>query len=153
MSHVSTKPYLLRAIYEWCVDQSFTPYVAVAADERTVVPRQYVKDGQIVLNIGPEAAHQLSMGNDLLTFAARFSGIAYNLSIPVDCVAAIYARENGHGMAFEVGTKPTEIAAATPVRVESSSAPALVSTASAATPRAVASEGSASARPHLVRIK
>jgi stringent starvation protein B len=110
VARVSTKPYLLRAIYEWCVDQGHTPYLAVAVDENTVVPRQYVKDGQIVLNIGPEAAHQLHLGNDYVTFAARFGGVAQNLSIPVTQVAAIYARENGEGMGFEVG-QPAEKAA------------------------------------------
>jgi len=99
---VSTKPYLLRAIYEWCVDQGFTPYIAVVVDERTQVPRQYVKDGQIVLNVGPEASHQLSMGNEFVAFSARFGGVAQALSVPVDQIAAIYARESGHGMAFDV---------------------------------------------------
>ena len=107
MSTVSTKPYLLRALYEWCVDQALTPYIAVMVDERTGVPRQYVRDGQIILNIGPEAVHQLVMGNDVLSCSARFGGVAQQLTIPVDCVAAIYARENGHGMAFEVGVSPT----------------------------------------------
>lgn len=102
MSNATTKPYLLRALYEWCVDQGYTPYIAVVVDERTLVPPQYVKDGQIVLNIGPEAVHQLVMGNDVITCSARFGGVAQALSFPVDMVAAIYARENGHGMAFEV---------------------------------------------------
>ncbi len=98
----STKPYLIRAIYEWCTDQGFTPYLAVLADGRARVPQQYVKDGQIVLNVGSVAAHQLNMGSELITFSARFSGVAQSLSIPVECVLAIYARENGHGMAFEL---------------------------------------------------
>lgn len=98
----STKPYLLRAIREWCIDQGYTPYLAVMVDARTRVPREHVNDGQIVLNLGPEATHQLVMGNELITFSARFSGVAQSLSIPVDNVAAIYARENGQGMAFEI---------------------------------------------------
>ncbi len=102
MSSVSTKPYLLRALFDWCADQGLTPYIAVVVDERAGVPRQYVKDGQIILNIGREAVHQLVMGNELITCSARFGGVAQELTIPVDCVAAIYARENGHGMAFEV---------------------------------------------------
>ncbi len=106
----STKPYLLRAIHEWCVDQGFTPYLNVIVDAHTRVPRQYVKDGQIVLNLGPEATHQLLMGNEIISFTARFSGVAQTLSIPVANVAAIYARENGQGMAFEVA--PAESAAA-----------------------------------------
>jgi stringent starvation protein B len=107
----STKPYLMRAIYEWCVDQGFTPYIAVVVDQRTVVPRQYVRDGQIILNIGHDATHQLVMGNELITFNARFGGVAHCLSIPVDNVAAIYARENGQGMAFEI---PASVPAETP---------------------------------------
>lgn len=99
---LSTKPYLIRAIYEWCVDQGFTPYLVVTVDGRTRVPREYVKDGQIVLNVGGDATHQLQMGNDEITFQARFNGVAFPVFVPVDAVAAIYARENGQGMAFEV---------------------------------------------------
>lgn len=102
MSTASTKPYLLRALHEWCADQGFTPYIAVRVDANTVVPRQFVRDGQIVLNIGAEAVHNLHMGNDLITFQARFGGVSQGISIPVENVAAIYARENGQGMAFEV---------------------------------------------------
>ena len=105
---VSTKPYLLRAIYEWCVDQGFTPYLAVSVDGRTRVPMAYVKDGQIVLNISAHASNQLQMGNDLITFQARFNGQAQHLSIPVENVAAIYAKENGEGMGFEVGPRDAE---------------------------------------------
>lgn len=137
MAQVTTKPYLLRAIYEWCVDQGYTPYLAVVADERTVVPRQYVKDGQIILNIGPEAAHQLQLGNELVTFAARFGGVAQNLSIPVSQVAAIYARENGHGMGFEVGQQP--VAEETP--------------AQAAAPLSDDPDKPSGSRPRLVRVK
>lgn len=110
-SVVSTKPYLLRALYEWCVDQGFTPYVSVQVDAQTLVPRQYVRDGQIVLNLGADAVQNLHMGNDLITCQARFGGVAQSLSIPVGNVAAIYARENGQGMAFEVGEPDAETAA------------------------------------------
>jgi stringent starvation protein B len=98
----STKPYLIRAIYEWCNDNGFTPYLAVAVDERTQVPREHVKGGEIVLNVSPMATNRLSLGNDLITFQARFGGVSRELSIPVENVTAIYARENGHGMAFDV---------------------------------------------------
>jgi len=104
MSEVSTKPYLIRAIHEWCVDQGLTPYLAVAVDGRTMVPRSFVQDGQIVLNIGPDATQSLVMGNELIAFQARFGGVAQNISVPVDNVSAIYARENGHGMAFELAS-------------------------------------------------
>jgi stringent starvation protein B len=99
---VSTKPYLIRAIYEWCVDQGYTPHIAALVDENTSVPPGYARDGQIVLNLGPDATHQLMMGNDHITFQARFAGVAHSLSIPVANVVAVYARENGHGMAFEL---------------------------------------------------
>jgi len=102
MSTVSTKPYLLRALYEWCADQGFTPYLSVRVDANTVVPRQFVQDGMIVLNLGQDAVQNLHMGNDLITCQARFSGIAQALSVPIDNVVAIYARENGQGMAFEL---------------------------------------------------
>ena len=99
----STKPYLLRAIWEWCNDNAFTPYIAVQVDARTNVPREFIRDGQIVLNLGPDATNKLQIGNDLIEFQARFGGIARQLSVPVSQVSAIYARENGAGMAFEIG--------------------------------------------------
>ena len=98
----STKPYLLRAIYEWCVDNGLTPYVAVAVDANTRVPMEYVHDGEIVLNIGPLATSRMQMGNDTITCTARFSGVSRELAIPVGAVTAIYARENGQGMSFDV---------------------------------------------------
>lgn len=101
MSKVSTKPYLIRAIYDWCLDQGFTPYIAVSVDARTVIPPGYARDGQIVLNLSPDATNHLVMGNELITFQARFGGAAHALSLPVANVLAIYARENGHGMGFE----------------------------------------------------
>ncbi len=99
----STKPYLIRAIHEWCTDEGFTPYIAVRVDARTRVPRAYVKDEQIVLNVATDATHQLRMGNDEITFQARFNGVAFPVQVPVTNVAAIYARENGQGMAFDAG--------------------------------------------------
>lgn len=102
MSETSTKPYLLRALYEWCTDNGYTPYIVVSVDARTRVPMEFVKNGEIVLNISFEATGNLKMDNELITFKARFGGIARELEIPVDNVSAIYARENGQGMAFEV---------------------------------------------------
>lgn len=96
----STKPYLLRAIYEWCVDNGFTPYVLVRVDSRVSVPMEYVRDGEIVLNIGPLASHRLRIGNDQLECAARFGGIARDIFVPIDAIRHIYARENGQGLAF-----------------------------------------------------
>ncbi len=102
MAENSTKPYLIRAIYEWCNDNSHTPYLAVEVDDRTHVPREYVKEGEIVLNVSPMATQGLMIGNDYIRFEARFGGVARQLSIPVDNISAIYARETGHGMAFDV---------------------------------------------------
>jgi stringent starvation protein B len=99
---ISTKPYLVRAIFEWCVDQGYTPYITVSVGQRTRVPREYVKDGQIVLNVGPDATNQLLLGNDEITFQARFNGVAFPVNVPIESVAAIYAKENGHGMAFDI---------------------------------------------------
>jgi stringent starvation protein B len=101
----STKPYLLRALYEWCVDNGFTPHLSVVVDAQTRVPVEHVRNGEIVLNIGPVAASHLRIGNDVIECTARFSGAARDLSIPVSAVAAIYARENGHGMSFEIATR------------------------------------------------
>lgn len=142
---ISTKPYLVRAIFEWCVDQGFVPYLSVAVDARTRVPREHVKDGQITLNIGPDATHQLMMGNEEITFQARFGGNAFPVAVPIDRVAAIFARENGQGMAFEIGPEEDEMAA------QAEEAPATES-ASAAEPAAPPPERPGG-RPHLTRIK
>ena len=101
MQEVSTKPYLLRAIYEWCTDNGYTPHIAVVVDSRTRVPMQFVKNGEIVLNISFEATSGLKMENDNIHFSARFGGVSRDILIPVENVIAIYARENGQGMAFE----------------------------------------------------
>lgn len=96
----STRPYLIRALYEWCTDNGFTPYVAVQVDDTVQVPREYVKNGEIVLNISFDATSSLKLGNDFIEFKARFAGSAREISVPVGRVIAIYARENGQGMAF-----------------------------------------------------
>jgi len=102
MSEPSTKPYLLRAIYEWCTDSGFTPYVAVAVDETVRVPVEFVKNGEIVLNVSGLATNRLKIGNDSVEFQARFGGVPRDVYVPINRVIAIYARENGQGMAFEV---------------------------------------------------
>ena len=102
MSESSTKPYLIRAIYEWCADNGYTPFLAVSVDRNTIVPRQFVKNGEIVLNVSPLATNAMQLGNDLIEFQARFGGKPMDLSVPVDNVTAIYAKETGHGMAFDV---------------------------------------------------
>ncbi|WP_395667427.1 ClpXP protease specificity-enhancing factor [Rhodoferax sp.] len=96
----STRPYLIRALYEWCTDNAFTPFIAVHADESVRVPNEYIKDGEIVLNISFDATSALKLGNDYIEFKGRFGGVARDILIPVNRVLAIYARENGQGMAF-----------------------------------------------------
>ncbi len=96
----STKPYLLRALYEWCTDNGFTPYLAVQVDASVRVPREHVKNGEIVLNVSFGATSALKIDNDVISFKARFGGVARDIMVPVSHVTAIYARENGQGMAF-----------------------------------------------------
>ncbi len=96
----TTRPYLIRALHEWCIDNGFTPYVAVNVDSSVQVPREFVKDGEIVLNVGFDATSNLSLGNDYIEFKARFGGKVRDIMVPVGRVVAIYARENGQGMAF-----------------------------------------------------
>jgi stringent starvation protein B len=100
----STRPYLIRALYDWCTDNGLTPYVAVAVDETVQVPREYVKNNEIVLNISFDATSSLKLGNDFIEFKARFAGSAREIMVPISRVIAIYARENGQGMAFPLGT-------------------------------------------------
>lgn len=108
MTEISTKPYLLRAIYEWCTDNGYTPYLAVKVDAGTRVPREFVKNDEIVLNISFSATSGLKLDNDFIHFNARFGGVSREIVVPVDNVIAIYARENGQGMAFEVTKKPAD---------------------------------------------
>lgn len=100
MAETSTKPYMIRAIHEWCCDNGYTPYLAVKVDGRTLVPNQHVRNGEIVLNISPMATNAMQLGNDLIEFQARFNGVPEYISVPVGNVLAIYARETGSGMAF-----------------------------------------------------
>ena len=102
----STRPYLIRALYDWCTDNGLTPYVAVLVDDTVQVPREYVKNGEIVLNISFDATSSLKLGNDFIEFKARFAGSAREIMVPVSRVIAIYARENGQGMAFPVPVAP-----------------------------------------------
>jgi len=96
----STRPYLIRGLYEWCTDNGFTPFIAVLVDETVRVPTEYVRDGEIVLNISFDATSALKLGNEYIEFKGRFGGVARDILVPVDRVLAIYARENGQGMAF-----------------------------------------------------
>ena len=101
MSEVlSTKPYLIRAIYEWCADSDLTPYLSVAVDRHVRVPMEHVKDGEIVLNLSANATHNLHLGNDAIRFSGRFSGASRQIEVPINNVIGIYARENGQGLFF-----------------------------------------------------
>lgn len=114
MAEIPTKPYLIRALYEWCVDSGYTPQLLVAIDDHTRVPPGYVSDGHILLNVSAAATRNLTMDNDWIQFSARFNGVSHEISIPVPRVAAIVARENGMGERFDVtdtvpeGTPPPE---------------------------------------------
>jgi len=97
-----TRPYMARAIYEWICDNQLTPYLLVDATQPyTSVPEQFVKDGQIVLNIAPHAVHQFQMSNDAVSLSARFGGVARDIYVPISALLGIYARENGQGLFFD----------------------------------------------------
>lgn len=127
MSEISTKPYMLRALYEWCTDSGYTPYLAVKVNQFCQVPQAFVKNNEIILNISFGATKGLKLENDSISFSARFGGIAREIYVPVDNVMAIYASENGQGMAFDVQL-PSEGATS---QAEPASAPAGPSAVSA----------------------
>ncbi|WP_298233744.1 ClpXP protease specificity-enhancing factor [uncultured Azohydromonas sp.] len=163
----STRPYLIRALHDWCTDNGFTPYLAVFVDRSVQVPLEYVKNNEIVLNIGFEATSGLKLGNEFIEFKARFGGRAREIVVPVDHVVAIYARENGQGMAFPapVATEPAEAQAPVPASAASAPQGLRLATAEpeAAQPEGESSEGvtppepppepPAPGRPSLKRIK
>ena len=165
MTEISTKPYMLRAIYEWCTDSGYTPHLAVKVDAGTTVPMEFVKKGEIVLNISFGATSGLKMDNDSVRFHARFGGVSREIFVPIDNVLAIYANENGQGMAFEPTAPGAESAGAAAV---APSAPTLSSVpTSTASPAGASAPRTASApdapgddeppkkggRPTLTRIK
>jgi len=123
MAEVSTKPYFIRAIYEWCSDCGFTPYLSVRVDERTRVPMEYVKNGEIVLNVSLNATRNLTINNELIQFSARFNGVSREVNIPVDRVQGIFARENGQGAFFTVES-PAALSAAPPAPLAAAEADA-----------------------------
>ncbi|MHB1677934.1 MAG: ClpXP protease specificity-enhancing factor [Sulfuriferula sp.] len=105
MTETSTKPYLLRAIFEWCIDNGYTPHLSVVVDKDTRVPMEYVKEGKIVLNLSPGATHGMVMDNQWIQFAARFNGVSRQIEVPIGAVAGIFARENGEGLGFDVSVQ------------------------------------------------
>jgi stringent starvation protein B len=161
MTEISTKPYMLRAIYEWCTDSGYTPHLAVKVDAGTTVPMEFVKKGEIVLNISFGATSGLKMDNDSVRFHARFGGVSREIYVPIDNVLAIYASENGQGMAFE----PTEPGAPKAAAETAPSAPTLSSVPTGAPSAAQTSSASRpnspdddeppkkGGRPTLTRIK
>jgi stringent starvation protein B len=106
MTDLSTKPYLIRAIYEWCADAGFTPYLSVKVDAQTRVPMEYVKGGEIVLSISQQATRDLTIGNDVVQFSARFNGVSREVSVPIYAVQGVFARENGRGVFFDPESPP-----------------------------------------------
>ena len=163
LESTSTRPYLIRALYDWCTDNGLTPYVAVQVDDTVQVPREYVKNGEIVLNISFDATSSLKLGNEFIEFKARFAGTAREIMVPVNRVIAIYARENGQGMAFPVpvpGTPAEEASRPSPL----SSVPAAPGEAEGKVVQLVTPEGGSQPpedpprppsgpRPALKRIK
>jgi len=139
-SSTSTRPYLVRALHEWCTDNGFTPYVTVSVDDSVQVPREYVNNGEIVLNVSFDATSGMQLSNEFIQFKARFGGVARDIVVPMGRVMAIYARENGQGMAFPAPVASTDTAGSKPDASESPSADA--------TPPAVSAP-----RPQLKRIK
>lgn len=112
MKGFSTKPYLIRAIYDWCSDSALTPYLAVKVDEQTRVPNAYVKDGEIVINLSMDAVRNLHIGNEEITCGGRFGGVSHGLVVPITAVIGIFAKETGQGLVFQgndsVPTLPTD---------------------------------------------
>jgi len=112
----STRPYMVRAMYDWCVDNQLTPFIVVSVDASVRVPTEFVRDGEIVLNISMGATSSLVLGNDYIDFKARFGGVARDISVPMGRVSAIYARENGQGMTFPLDVTVTKSDATAPVQ-------------------------------------
>lgn len=142
----STRPYLIRALYDWCSENGFTPYVAVKVDASVQVPREYVQGGEIVLNVSMDATSSLKLGNDFIEFKARFGGKPREIMVPIHRVMAIYARENGQGMAFPVSDETSDSLALTAVETEEMAKPE-----EDGVPPAPPQTGSS--RPALKRIK
>ncbi len=138
----SVRPYLIRALYEWCTDSGLTPLMALYVDGNVQVPREYVKNNEIVLNISFEATRNLKLGNEYVEFQTRFGGVTHSVMAPVGCVTAVYARENGQGMSFPYEQAPAPVHAITPQEESGGSPPK--TTPPATTPRK---------RPALKRIK
>ena len=163
----STRPYLIRALHDWCTDNGYTPLIAVHVDAAVRVPMEFVKNDEIVLNVSFDATSGLRLGNDVIDFKARFGGVARDIAVPVDHVIAIYARENGQGMAFPMPEPVKDVPEAAPapapagLRLASApvpdetevAVPPLAPTAPETDPEPPAPAPAPSGRPSLKRIK
>lgn len=161
----STRPYLIRALYEWCADNGFTPFIAVSVDTTVNVPQEYVRDGEIVLNVSMDATSGLLIGNDAIEFKGRFGGVARDIYVPVGRVLAIYARESGQGMAFPLlSDSPEQTSSPEDVPDAPLAVPSRPTLLKEASPSPKAGAGSSSedmpprppttgARPTLTRVK
>lgn len=157
-----SRPYLVRAIYEWLVDNQATPYLLLDATAQGVrVPLQYIKDGKIVLNIAPHAVKELLVHNEGVSFSARFNGAAMSITAPMSAVLAIYARENGQGMFFDANEEFAESEGMADQDEASATAPALTAVTTTAVVEDASTEGqsgaikpkSAAKRPSLHVVK
>jgi stringent starvation protein B len=149
----STRPYLIRALYEWCSDNGFSPYIAVHVDASVQVPMEYVKNGEIVLNVSMDATNGLRLGNEFVEFKARFGGVARDIVVPVSHVIAIYARENGQGMAFPAPAAGTAAAPAAEPAPAASPLRAVPPEEGAEPPSGGDGPGRPGGRPQLKRVK
>lgn len=141
----SAKPYLLRAMYEWCGEQGLTPYASVYVDEHVQVPKEFVKDGSITLNIGMDATNGLLINNETLTFKARFGGVPRQVVVPITHITAIYGRENGQGMAFPISDPSQASPAAADIGIATGPIPA--------NPAATPAMKKETIKPTLKRVK
>lgn len=153
MAESSTKPYMIRALHEWCTDNGYTPQIVVQVDVNTLVPPAHVRDGQITLNIGALATNRLVIGNDAIEFQARFNGVTENIYVPVAAVSAIYARETGAGMGFEVQATSAAADGALEISEGSSIAPADHSTTSSDSHNPDDTKPPSNGRPKLSIVK
>lgn len=162
MSTVPIKPYLMRAIHEWCSDQGFTPYLVVAVKGKMQVPMEFVKNGEIVLNVSYNATRNLHLGDDYVRFSARFNGTSRDIIVPVGAVVSLFARESGEGMAWEpeVSEGLAEEAKVSPLRAVPSDEPEAAPAPAPAAPEPVAAAGDdepepppAGGRPRLRVVK
>ncbi|MCZ2133947.1 MAG: ClpXP protease specificity-enhancing factor [Burkholderiales bacterium] len=153
MSQQSAKPYLVRALYEWCVEQGYTPHLAVRVNARTRVPTGFVKDGEIVLNIGPLATHQLTMDTEWILFNARFGGASQEVAVPFSAVVGIFAKETGYGMGFEPGDEALDKAAPEGVDLADHDVAGDAASAAPATVGAAGAPGAASTRAKASHLK